>query len=225
VPVGFHNLVVALDLHFTAGRWWSCCLFVLVDQSAQDPPALDSRRRTSWTPQAASHPCCCLTAHSGLGTRQTSSHRRERLFGVRRGSVRLVPVRELTGRSDDASAQIDLIGAPWLMIGEEPSAAPEGGSWRGVTRGRVAHRDRGRRTRLDAGAESASQSRFSKCGSVLLHPRDLKRQFIDCASSRGLRLVLRTFGGKLPDVPKKTTHPLDTSADDGHFRFEAVRVQ
>jgi hypothetical protein len=25
---------------------------------------------------------------------------------------------------DDVSAQIDLIGLPWLMIGEEPSAAP-----------------------------------------------------------------------------------------------------
>jgi hypothetical protein len=31
---------------------------------------------------------------------------------------------------DDASAQIDLIGVPWLMIGEEPSAAPNGGSVR-----------------------------------------------------------------------------------------------
>jgi hypothetical protein len=29
---------------------------------------------------------------------------------------------------DDVSAQIDLIGVPWLMIGEEPSAAPNGGS-------------------------------------------------------------------------------------------------
>jgi hypothetical protein len=31
---------------------------------------------------------------------------------------------------DDASAQIDLIRAPWLMIGEEPSAAPNGRSVR-----------------------------------------------------------------------------------------------
>jgi len=31
---------------------------------------------------------------------------------------------------DDASAQIDLIGVPWLMISEEPSAAPNGGSAR-----------------------------------------------------------------------------------------------
>jgi hypothetical protein len=29
---------------------------------------------------------------------------------------------------DDVSAQIDLIGVPWLMIGEEPSAAPNDGS-------------------------------------------------------------------------------------------------
>jgi hypothetical protein len=29
---------------------------------------------------------------------------------------------------DDVSAQIDLIGVPWLMIGEEPSAAPNHGS-------------------------------------------------------------------------------------------------
>jgi hypothetical protein len=29
---------------------------------------------------------------------------------------------------DDASAQINLIGMPWLKIGEEPSAAPIGGS-------------------------------------------------------------------------------------------------
>jgi hypothetical protein len=28
---------------------------------------------------------------------------------------------------DDASAQIDLLGVPWLMIGEEPSAASNGG--------------------------------------------------------------------------------------------------
>jgi hypothetical protein len=28
---------------------------------------------------------------------------------------------------DDVSAQIDLIGVPWLMIGEKPSAAPNGG--------------------------------------------------------------------------------------------------
>jgi hypothetical protein len=51
---------------------------------------------------------------------------------------------------------------------------------------------------------------LNKCSSVLLHPRDLKRQFVDCASSRRLHIVLRTFGGKLPDVPKKATHPLDT---------------
>jgi hypothetical protein len=31
---------------------------------------------------------------------------------------------------DDVSAQIDLIGVPWLMIGEEPSAASIGGSAR-----------------------------------------------------------------------------------------------
>jgi hypothetical protein len=31
---------------------------------------------------------------------------------------------------DDISAQIDLIGVPWLTIGEEPSAAPNGGSVR-----------------------------------------------------------------------------------------------
>jgi len=31
-------------------------------------------------------------------------------------------------RSGDAGAQIDLIGAPWLMISEEPSATPNGGS-------------------------------------------------------------------------------------------------
>ena len=60
---------------------------------------------------------------SGLGTRQASSRRLERLL-VRRASVPLVPARALTGRSDDASAQIDLIGVPLLMIGEEPSAAP-----------------------------------------------------------------------------------------------------
>jgi len=41
-----------------------------------------------------------------------------------------VPARALTGRSDDASAQIDLIGVPLLMIGEEPSAAPNAGSAR-----------------------------------------------------------------------------------------------
>ena len=63
---------------------------------------------------------------SGLGTRQASSRRLERLL-VRRASVPLVPARALTGRSDDASAQIDLIGVPLLMIGEEPSAAPNGG--------------------------------------------------------------------------------------------------
>jgi hypothetical protein len=31
---------------------------------------------------------------------------------------------------DDITAQIDPIGVPWLMIGEEPSAAPNGGSAR-----------------------------------------------------------------------------------------------
>jgi hypothetical protein len=31
----------------------------------------------------------------------------------------------------DISAQIDLIGMPWLMIREDPSAAPIGGSARG----------------------------------------------------------------------------------------------
>jgi hypothetical protein len=28
---------------------------------------------------------------------------------------------------DDASAQIDLIGVPWMIISREPSAAPNGG--------------------------------------------------------------------------------------------------
>jgi hypothetical protein len=28
---------------------------------------------------------------------------------------------------DGASAQIDVIGVPWLMVGEEPSAAPNAG--------------------------------------------------------------------------------------------------
>jgi hypothetical protein len=32
---------------------------------------------------------------------------------------------------DGVSAQIDLIGVPWLNIGFEPSAAPNGGSARG----------------------------------------------------------------------------------------------
>jgi hypothetical protein len=38
---------------------------------------------------------------------------------------------------DDASAQIGLIGVPWLVIGEQPSAAPNGGSRKvgGVTAG------------------------------------------------------------------------------------------
>jgi hypothetical protein len=31
---------------------------------------------------------------------------------------------------DDASAQIDLIGVPWMIISREPSAAPNGGSAR-----------------------------------------------------------------------------------------------
>jgi hypothetical protein len=65
---------------------------------------------------------------SGLGTRQAASRRLERLL-VRRASVPLVPARALTGRSDDVSAQIDLIGVPLLMISEEPSAAPNGGSF------------------------------------------------------------------------------------------------
>jgi hypothetical protein len=34
---------------------------------------------------------------------------------------------------DDVSAQIDLIGAPWLVTGEEPSAAPIGGDARCAT--------------------------------------------------------------------------------------------
>ena len=34
----------------------------------------------------------------------------------------------LSADPDDVSAQIDLIGVPWLMIGEEPSAAPNDGS-------------------------------------------------------------------------------------------------
>jgi hypothetical protein len=29
---------------------------------------------------------------------------------------------------DDIGAQIDLIGLPWLMIGADPSSAPNGGS-------------------------------------------------------------------------------------------------
>jgi hypothetical protein len=29
--------------------------------------------------------------------------------------------------SDDIGAQIDLVGVPWLIIGYEPSAAPNGG--------------------------------------------------------------------------------------------------
>lgn len=57
---------------------------------------------------------------------------------------------------------------------------------------------------------------------MLLHPRDLKHQLVDCASSRRLHLVLRTFGGKLPDVPKKAAHPLNTRTDDGHLRLETV---
>ena len=36
---------------------------------------------------------------------------------------------------DDVSAQIDLIRVPWLMIGEEPSAAPIGGYVRGRAEG------------------------------------------------------------------------------------------
>jgi hypothetical protein len=74
---------------------------------------------------------------SGLGTRQAASRRLERLL-VRRASVPLVPARALTGRSDDVSAQIDLIGVPLLMISEEPSAAPNGGLARGYHGRRVA---------------------------------------------------------------------------------------
>jgi hypothetical protein len=29
---------------------------------------------------------------------------------------------------DDASAQIDLIGVPWMIVSQEPSAVPNGGS-------------------------------------------------------------------------------------------------
>jgi hypothetical protein len=36
--------------------------------------------------------------------------------------------RSVIASSDDIGAQIDLIGVPWLMIGYEPSAAPNGGS-------------------------------------------------------------------------------------------------
>jgi hypothetical protein len=38
---------------------------------------------------------------------------------------------------DDTTAQIDPIGVPWLMIGQELSAAPNGGYVRAITR--VAH--------------------------------------------------------------------------------------
>jgi hypothetical protein len=31
---------------------------------------------------------------------------------------------------DDASAQIDLIGVPWMIVSQEPSAVPNGGSAR-----------------------------------------------------------------------------------------------
>ncbi len=34
----------------------------------------------------------------------------------------------LSADPDGVSAQIDLIGVPWLNIGFEPSAAPNGGS-------------------------------------------------------------------------------------------------
>jgi hypothetical protein len=30
-----------------------------------------------------------------------------------------------SARSDDASAQIDLIGAPWMVVSQEPSAVPK----------------------------------------------------------------------------------------------------
>jgi hypothetical protein len=39
---------------------------------------------------------------------------------------------------DGVSAQIDLIGVPWLMIGEDPSSAPNGGSGAGRARRLVA---------------------------------------------------------------------------------------
>lgn len=32
---------------------------------------------------------------------------------------------------DDAGAQIDLIGVPWMIVSQEPSAVPNGGSARG----------------------------------------------------------------------------------------------
>jgi hypothetical protein len=32
---------------------------------------------------------------------------------------------------DDASAQINLIGVPWMIISQEPSAVPNGGFVRG----------------------------------------------------------------------------------------------
>jgi hypothetical protein len=45
----------------------------------------------------------------------------------------------LSADPDDASAQIDLLGVPWLMISEEPSAAPNTsfriGSSEGSSRG------------------------------------------------------------------------------------------
>jgi hypothetical protein len=40
--------------------------------------------------------------------------------------------RSLSADPDDISAQIDLIGVPWLMTGEEPSAAPARTSSSGV---------------------------------------------------------------------------------------------
>src|SRR5450756_2536853 len=42
---GSITLSYRLTCDFMAGRRRSCCLFVLVDQPAQDPPPLDSRRR------------------------------------------------------------------------------------------------------------------------------------------------------------------------------------
>jgi hypothetical protein len=36
---------------------------------------------------------------------------------------------------DDAGAQIDLIGVPWMIVSQEPSAVPNGGSVRAVKTG------------------------------------------------------------------------------------------
>jgi hypothetical protein len=48
----------------------------------------------------------------------------------------------------DASAQIDLIGVPWLVIGEDLSATPNGGDAR-----LVRNRDRSRSMSRQAGVQ------------------------------------------------------------------------